>query len=82
LPVIYNAGKHLSLDRQLFLLSGILLLVGLLFALILSWIWFIVPIAIGTLLIYKGTTGGHKLTPWLLRLPWNKTPVQPTSAKI
>ena len=72
LPLVYDDQKGLPLERQVQLLSGLIILVSLLFTLIFSGLWLVFPIALGAALIYAGATGWMGLQDLVLLLPWNR----------
>ena len=74
LPVLRGSRKVISLERQVRIAAGLLILLG--FALAWSvWRWFLIlPVFIGTGLLFAGVTDYCGMGLLLGKMPWNRSP--------
>jgi rhodanese-related sulfurtransferase len=71
-PVVRSTASRWALERQVRLAAGLLVAVGVLFALITSKWWLVVPAFVGCGLVFAGSTGFCPMGEALARLPWNR----------
>lgn len=73
LPVVINAKTRWSLERQVRLAAGFLVLLGAALALTVSAQWVFLCAFVGLGLAFAGLTDICPMAELLIRLPWNKT---------
>ena len=71
LPLIALRGTHWSLERQVRLGAGVMILIGIALALLVSEAW-ILPLFVGAGLTFAGATDICMLGRLLARMPWNQ----------
>ncbi|MDD4894626.1 MAG: MBL fold metallo-hydrolase [Candidatus Omnitrophica bacterium] len=71
LPVIKGEGG-ISLERQVRLIAGSLVLAGIMLALFAHWVFIFVPVFVSCGLIYAGLTDNCLMGMLLMKLPYNK----------
>jgi rhodanese-related sulfurtransferase len=72
-PAVRSTAARWSLERQVRLIAGLLVAVGVLLAVTISPWWLIVPAFVGCGLTFAGLTGLCLMGEFLARLPWNRT---------
>jgi len=72
LPLIALRGTHWSLERQVRLGAGVMILIGIALALLVSEAWILVPLFVGAGLTFAGATDICMLGRLLARMPWNQ----------
>jgi rhodanese-related sulfurtransferase len=72
LPVVAPLGTNWSLERQVRLGAGVLILIGILLTVVVNEAWIIVPTFIGAGLTFAGTTNICMMGNLLARMPWNQ----------
>ncbi|NQY42152.1 MAG: rhodanese-like domain-containing protein [Legionellales bacterium] len=72
LPVIIPDKKIISIDRQLHISMGMLIIIGMTLGYLYSQAWFILPTIIGLGLLNSGITGWCGFAKLLTKMPWNK----------
>jgi rhodanese-related sulfurtransferase len=70
-PVVRNTLARWALERQVRLIAGALVALGVLLAVLVSPWWLIVPAFVGCGLIFAGVSGLCLMGEALARLPWN-----------
>lgn len=71
LPVIKGEGG-ISLERQVRLIAGSLVLAGILLALFAHWAFILIPVFVSCGLVYSGLTDNCLMGMLLMKLPYNK----------
>ncbi|MDD5568658.1 MAG: rhodanese-like domain-containing protein, partial [Candidatus Omnitrophica bacterium] len=71
LPVIKGEGG-ISLERQVRLIAGSLVLAGMLLALFAHWAFILIPVFVSCGLVYSGLTDNCLMGMLLMKLPYNK----------
>ncbi len=71
LPVIKGEGG-MSLERQVRLIAGSLVLAGIILALLVHWAFIFIPLFVSCGLIYAGLTDNCLMGMLLMKLPYNK----------
>jgi rhodanese-related sulfurtransferase len=71
LPVIKGQGG-MSLERQVRLIAGSLVLVGILMAWLLNWAFIFISVFVGSGLVFAGLTDSCLMGVLLMKLPYNK----------
>lgn len=79
LPVV-RGRKSISLERQVRISAGAIVLIGALLALLVHPFWAGVPAFIGAGLIFAGVTDWCGMGLLLARMPWNRVPAQTTQS--
>jgi rhodanese-related sulfurtransferase len=77
LPVERSAIKTMSLERQVRLIAGLLVLVGVLLGWFVSSYWFALPAFIGAGLAFAGLTDWCGMGLLLAKMPWNRRATTP-----
>jgi rhodanese-related sulfurtransferase len=72
LPIVAPLGTHWSLERQVRLGAGVLILVGVLLTLLVSKLWILMLALIGAGLTFAGATDICMMGRLLARMPWNQ----------
>ena len=72
LPLIALRGTHWSLERQVRLGAGVMILIGIALALLVSEVWLVVPLFVGAGLTFAGATDICMMGRLLARMPWNQ----------
>jgi rhodanese-related sulfurtransferase len=72
LPLIGSVGTSWSLERQVRLGAGLLILVGVALTLLADKAWILLPTFVGAGLTFAGTTDICMLGRLLTRMPWNR----------
>jgi hypothetical protein len=72
LPLVASTQSRWSLERQVRLGAGLLVLTGVVFGLLLHPGWFYLAGFVGTGLIFAGTTNYCAMANLLALLPWNR----------
>jgi rhodanese-related sulfurtransferase len=72
LPLIALLGTHWSLERQVRLGAGVMILFGIALALLVSEVWILVPAFVGAGLTFAGATDICMMGRLLARMPWNQ----------
>jgi len=67
-----SAGKVISLERQVRIAAGCLVLTGTVAGALINPYFYLVPAAIGTGLIYAGISDNCAMGLMLARMPWNR----------
>jgi rhodanese-related sulfurtransferase len=78
LPLLTCARSRFSLERQVRLIAGILVLTSVLLSLARSQSWIYLAAAVGTGLIFAGLTDNCLMAGLLIRLPQNQARTGPT----
>lgn len=73
LPVERGPGMGISLDRQVRIVAGALVLAGTLLGLCWNHLWLGLPAFIGAGLLFAGLTDTCGMGMLLARMPWNRT---------
>src|SRR5262249_55481612 len=71
-PLIALCGTHCSLERQVRLVEGVMILIGIGLALLVSKVWLLVPLFVGAGLTSAGATDICMMGRLLARMPWNQ----------
>jgi rhodanese-related sulfurtransferase len=71
-PAVRSTRARWALERQVRLIAGLLVIVGVLLAVALSHWWLIVPAFVGCGLVFAGFSGLCPMGEMLARLPWNR----------
>jgi rhodanese-related sulfurtransferase len=70
---VLGKGKHvIPIMRQVMIVAGTLVSVGMLFGMFMSSWWYILPAFVGAGLLFAGITGICFTTRLLLLMPWNR----------
>jgi rhodanese-related sulfurtransferase len=77
LPVLTDRRQPIELQRQVQIGAGSMVLIGSLLGLSLSPWFFVVPLFVGTGLMFAGVTGFCGLARILVRMPWNSAVSRP-----
>jgi rhodanese-related sulfurtransferase len=77
LPLVTSVKSRFSLERQVRLIAGILVLTSVLLSLALSQSWIYLAAAVGTGLTFAGLTDICLMAGLLVRLPWNQARTGP-----
>ena len=72
LPLAVDRHGALEVDQQAQIVSGVLVILSALFAVIVSGWYFVIAVLVGADLIYAGRTGNSVIARLLARLPWNR----------
>jgi rhodanese-related sulfurtransferase len=72
LPLIAVRGTQWSLERQVRLGAGVMILSGIALALLVSEMWIVVPALVGAGLTFAGATDVCMMGRLLARMPWNR----------
>ena len=72
LPIVALLGTHWSLERQVRLGAGVMILIGIARALLVSEVWLLVPLIVGAGLTFAGATDICMVGRLLARMPWNQ----------
>lgn len=72
LPVIASLSTYWSLERQVRLGAGMMILIGIALALIFGNAWILIPAFVGAGLAFAGATDICMMGRLLARMPWNK----------
>jgi rhodanese-related sulfurtransferase len=72
LPTIAVLGTHWSLERQVRLGAGVMILIGVLLTLLVSNVWILMPLFTGAGLTFSGATDICMMARLLARMPWNQ----------
>ena len=72
LPVIAPLKTSWSLERQVRLGAGILILIGIALTLLVSKLWILMPAFVGAGLTFAGATDICIMGKLLARMPWNQ----------
>lgn len=79
LPVV-RGKKTISLDRQVRIAAGSLVLLGALLSVLVSPYWIILPAFVGAGLVFAGVTDTCGMAMLLARMPWNQVGENPGGA--
>jgi rhodanese-related sulfurtransferase len=71
-PAVRSTAARWALERQVRLLAGLLVTVGVLLAVLVSRWWLLLPGFVGCGLFFAGCTGFCPMGEALARLPWNR----------
>ena len=71
-PVVRTVAARWALERQVRLLAGLLVALGVLLGVVVSPFWLIVPALVGCGLTFAGVSGMCPMGEALARLPWNR----------
>jgi rhodanese-related sulfurtransferase len=71
LPMVALLGTHWSLERQVRLGAGVMILFGVALTLIVSRVWILMPMFIGAGLTFAGATDICMMGRLLAHMPWN-----------
>jgi rhodanese-related sulfurtransferase len=71
-PAVRNTAARWAVERQVRLIAGLLVAVGVLLAVAVSPWWLILPAFVGCGLIFAGFSGLCPMGEALARLPWNR----------
>ena len=71
-PVIAPLGTYWSLERQVRLGAGVLILIGILLTLLVSKAWILLAAFVGAGLTFAGATDICMMGKLLARMPWNQ----------
>ena len=74
-PLVASVKTRFSLDRQVRLITGLLVLIGVIFALAVNHNWIYLCALIGAGLTFAGLTDNCLMAGLLVRMPWNKARV-------
>lgn len=72
LPIVRSTAVRWSLERQVRLAAGLLVLAGLLLAAAADWRWILLTAFVGLGLTFAGITNTCGMAELLGRMPWNK----------
>jgi rhodanese-related sulfurtransferase len=72
LPMVELLGTRWSLERQVRLGAGVMILIGVALTLFVSTAWILMPLAIGGGLTFAGATDICMMGRLLARMPWNQ----------
>jgi rhodanese-related sulfurtransferase len=72
LPLISLRGTQWSLERQVRLGAGVLILTGMALAWLVSEVWLLLPLFVGAGLTFAGATDICMMGRLLARMPWNQ----------
>lgn len=72
LPVIASLSTYWSLERQVRLGAGMLILIGIALTLLLGKTWILIPVFVGAGLAFAGVTDICMMGRLLACMPWNK----------
>ncbi|MGO9438832.1 MAG: rhodanese-like domain-containing protein [Terracidiphilus sp.] len=72
-PVVRNTAARWALERQVRLIAGLLVAVGVALSIAVSQWWLILPAFVGCGLAFAGLTNLCLMGEVLARLPWNRT---------
>lgn len=75
-PLVTSAKTRFSLERQVRLIAGILVLVGVVLSLAVNHNWILLVAAVGVGLTFAGLTDICLMAGMLLRMPWNRPRTQ------
>jgi rhodanese-related sulfurtransferase len=73
LPTIVDRSQPIEMQRQVQIGAGAIVLIGMLLGLIVSPWFFVIPLFVGTGLLFAGLTGFCGMALLLQRAPWNQT---------
>jgi rhodanese-related sulfurtransferase len=76
LPVI-RGKKTMSLERQVRITAGLLILVGAVLSHFFAWLW-LIPACVGAGLMFAGITDSCAMGMLLAKMPWNQVGDQPS----
>jgi rhodanese-related sulfurtransferase len=79
-PIVRNICSRWSLEPQVRLAAGMLIILGTAFGLAFSHWWWIVPALMGCGLTFAGSTAFCPMGELLAKLPWNRTRRSPGTA--
>jgi rhodanese-related sulfurtransferase len=79
LPVV-RGQKSVSLERQVRIVAGSLVLAGALLGMLVDPYWTILPTVIGAGLLFSGITDTCGMALLLAKMPWNRVPCAPADA--
>ena len=74
LPVVRGTGRVISLDRQLRIVMGALILTGVLLSRFVNPAWIWLSAFVGCGLIFAGLTNICPMLSLISRMPWNRAP--------
>jgi hypothetical protein len=80
-PVVVNALSRWSLERQVRLAAGILILAAMVLAATLNGYWLGLVVFVGLGLTFAGLTDICLMAALLLRLPWNRSRTSPAHVR-
>jgi rhodanese-related sulfurtransferase len=72
-PVVRNTAARWALERQVRLIAGLLVAIGVFLGVAISPWWLILPAFVGCGLTFAGLSGLCLMGEALARLPWNRT---------
>lgn len=79
LPVV-RGEKAISLERQVRIAAGMLVLLGVVLAVLVSPYWMAIPAFVGAGLVFAGITDNCGMAILLARMPWNRGPRASTAS--
>ena len=79
LPLVASVKSRFSLERQVRLTAGLLVLTGVLLSLMVSQHWIYLAAFVGAGLTFAGLTDICPMAGLLIRMPWNRARTQPTA---
>lgn len=77
LPII-RGKKTMSLERQVRIAAGLLILVGAVLSHFYAWLW-LIPAGVGAGLVFAGITDSCAMGMLLAKMPWNQAGDQPNA---
>ena len=77
LPLVANVKSRFSLERQVRLIAGLLVLLGVLLSLALNRNWILLAAFVGAGLTFAGLTDICLMAGLLIRMPWNRSRSSP-----
>jgi rhodanese-related sulfurtransferase len=84
LPLVAPLRTYWSLERQVRLGAGVLILIGIVLTLLISETWILLPAFVGAGLTFAGATGLCMMGKLLAHMPWNQlrnSDVQPVCSR-
>jgi rhodanese-related sulfurtransferase len=72
LPLVASVKSRFSLERQVRLIAGLLVLIGVLLSLTIQHNWIFLAAAVGAGLTFAGLTDICMMAGLLIRMPWNR----------
>ena len=82
LPVVTSASSRFSIERQVRLIAGLLVLVGVLLSVTVNHYWVYFVALIGAGLTFAGLTDICLMAGLLLRMPWNRPRNRPSRGPV
>jgi len=72
LPLVTSVKSRFSLERQVRLIAGLLILVAVVLSLAANHTWIFLAVAVGAGLTFAGLTDTCMMASLLIRMPWNQ----------